>query len=1222
LINKNDLKEIITKNFENIKNGELEILTFNTDNETGFLYDLKEIVESISDEKKFFNFTFHDFMESDPYYPFLNILKEYFKGKSKVEIESILKESNVYYNNYSLFLLYFLNSKSVRDEEFMFFSKEEFDFEQLKLVESILNIFIFITKTTPLIIYLSNIQYIKESSLRYIKYLLKKKKSNMLIILSYEKEIKASVDKIWKDFLSVLEKNRIIIEYKSESSNIEVFDDIKANEEQLTNGLLTYKFEECLNFYNFLATHETISYADKINNIISREKKQIDFNISYSILKILGDSYLCVTEYDLAMFYYQKMLSLAQTNYKKNQILETNLKITFVYYYQGHRNLGAKFIDSYWEEIYNKENDELLYKFYLLLFKFNISDIMDKLNFSLNYLYRFLKKINKSQYIFYFFIDHFTYDVLKQKEGKKKATQFMSKCLKLSKEFGNDNITAIIYSVYGIVYRDENDYRKALYYFKKSEELYIKIENTIRLMRLHSSIGYLSFSKEDFKRSFNYYRKAILILEEIKDYRELCNILYNIAVISLFSRNFKESLFYFENIINIFNSLNYERLYYHTRLKIYSLIGIANLKNNQTNLAYIYLNKAKEYSKIETHINEISYFELFNALISYQKKDYEKMKEYFEKAILHNGENGFQYSLLFFHYEYGCALKNINEEEKALIQFEKGLSYCEGDKYPYFRNLFVNYPDNKPLEISKKNYINLNYFINDINNTKSNTLLHSKIKEMNYLNNLQNILVTVDQRKNLIKNVFDLINNSFSYDFTGLFVKSKQNNWKFLFSQKNIDFNKNEILDYLTESKESRVIINLDKISFLTELDKKYNSIICIPINIKDEIDGCFICARETKKEILSENDLNILIISKNQVQIAYEKIKLQIIQKKQNIILQNQKDDLAKTLEDLKEAQSLLIQSEKMASLGQLIAGVAHEVNTPIGVIKASANSISDLINKDFIKIVGFIDTLSEDKKKLFFEFIETAFSLKNIYNTMELRKNKKNIREYLDKKSINNSDIITGLLAEMGFVEINEKFDTIVIDVELVNNAYKLMIVKKSIENINDATGKVSKIIYALKSYSHFENTDKKIQIDIKTGLDNVLTIYNNLIKQGIEVIRNFSEIPEIFVYPDDLNQVWTNIIQNAIHAMNNKGILTISSYKEDQFVIISIKDTGKGIPPEIKNKIFDAFFTTKSQGEGSGLGLHIVKKIIDKHNGKIELLSEIGVGTEFRIFLPIYT
>jgi len=628
-------------------------------------------------------------------------------------------------------------------------------------------------------------------------------------------------------------------------------------------------------------------------------------------------------------------------------------------------------------------------------------------------------------------------------------------------------------------------------------------------------------------------------------------------------------------------------LYYHSRLKIYCLIGIGYLKINQINLAYIYLNKAREYLEADSHINEISYFELLEALILNEKKDYTKMKESFEKAILFNGDNGFQYSLIFFYYEYGRALMILGENDKGRVQFEKALSYCADGSYPYYRSLLLNYPESAPLKVSGKNYINISYFINDIDNSKSAAALNVKIMETNYLNNLQNFLVSVDQRKILIKNIFKLINNSFPYDFSDIFLKSDKKGWRHLFSQNHPDFYKNETLDYITADKKPKIFINLNKTPNLSGLEDKYNSIISIPLYVKNEFVGAFICARENKKNILTENDLNILIISKNQAEITYDKIELQIAQKKQNILLKKQKEELAKAIEDLKETQSALIQSEKMASLGQLIAGVAHEINTPIGVIKASASSITDLINNDFIKIVEFIENLTGDKKRLFFEFIDMCFSLKPVLSTMEARKNKKIIKGRLDELSVENSDYITGILADMGFTDIDLNYSGIIGDAEIINKAYKLTIIKKSIENINDATGKVSKIVYALKSYSHFQNNDKPVQIDVKSGIENTLTLYNNLIKQGIEIIRNYEDTPEIFAYPDDLNQVWTNIIQNAIYAMSNSGILKISTYKEDNYVVVTIRDNGKGIPPEIKRNIFTAFYRQTSGGrERSGV------------------------------------
>jgi two-component system NtrC family sensor kinase len=132
-------------------------------------------------------------------------------------------------------------------------------------------------------------------------------------------------------------------------------------------------------------------------------------------------------------------------------------------------------------------------------------------------------------------------------------------------------------------------------------------------------------------------------------------------------------------------------------------------------------------------------------------------------------------------------------------------------------------------------------------------------------------------------------------------------------------------------------------------------------------------------------------------------------------------------------------------------------------------------------------------------------------------------------------------------------------------------------------------------------------------------VLTLYHNKIKHGVKVVRKYDKLPLIPCYPDELNQVWTNLIHNALYAMDYKGTLTIHVSHRDGYIVVAFTDTGKGIPDDLQAKIFEPFFTTKPQGEGSGLGLDIVKKIIDKHHGRIEVESQPG-NTTFQIILPI--
>jgi len=168
--------------------------------------------------------------------------------------------------------------------------------------------------------------------------------------------------------------------------------------------------------------------------------------------------------------------------------------------------------------------------------------------------------------------------------------------------------------------------------------------------------------------------------------------------------------------------------------------------------------------------------------------------------------------------------------------------------------------------------------------------------------------------------------------------------------------------------------------------------------------------------------------------------------------------------------------------------------------------------------------------------------------------------------------------------------------------------------------AVEKATKVVFALKKYVHRSVVGEKVPTDIIDGIETVLTLYQNQLKHGIEVMKKYDKLPSVSCDQDEMNQVWTNLIHNAIQAMNNKGILKITVLNKDDIVTISIADNGCGIEPDVHDKVFEPFFTTKKQGEGSGLGLDIVKKIIDKHNGKIAFQSELGKGTEFTVELPV--
>jgi two-component system, NtrC family, sensor kinase len=337
---------------------------------------------------------------------------------------------------------------------------------------------------------------------------------------------------------------------------------------------------------------------------------------------------------------------------------------------------------------------------------------------------------------------------------------------------------------------------------------------------------------------------------------------------------------------------------------------------------------------------------------------------------------------------------------------------------------------------------------------------------------------------------------------------------------------------------------------------------------------------------------------------------------------LKQKNDELTIALEQLQATQNQLIQSEKMAALGQLIAGIAHEINTPLGAIRSSIGNIANFLETNLESLPAFFKELSPEREQDFFHLMQQSSQNQSL-STREKREFRKKIKQQLESQGFENADSLASLFINIGLQEDVEPFLPFLKDPDsekIINVVYDFASLKRSTRTINTATERAAKVVFALKSYARDDRTGEKIQANIPEAIETVLTLYNNQLKQGVEVIRNYqTQLPYVLCYPDELNQVWTNLIHNALQSMENKGILRIDAVQENTRVLVSITDSGKGIAPEIMPKIFEPFFTTKPAGEGNGSGLDIVRKIIDKHQGKINVES-MPAQTTFTVSLPI--
>ncbi len=281
---------------------------------------------------------------------------------------------------------------------------------------------------------------------------------------------------------------------------------------------------------------------------------------------------------------------------------------------------------------------------------------------------------------------------------------------------------------------------------------------------------------------------------------------------------------------------------------------------------------------------------------------------------------------------------------------------------------------------------------------------------------------------------------------------------------------------------------------------------------------------------------------------------------------------ELESAYDELTESQVQLVQAEKMSSLGQLVAGVVHEINTPLLYVMNN----TEMTHESIVEVERDLETVKELVRAL----NEPDFPREKVRELLD------QLRDSLDPDALSESlEEITSLTSDS----------------------------KEGLEDI-DA------LVKSLKDFSRLDRATFD-RFDVRDGLEKTLLITKNLLKYGIEVERDFKEVPEILCAPSRVNQVFINLITNAAQAMDGEGTLKIATYADgDGWVHVEVRDSGCGIPKENLEKVLDPFFTTKPVGQGTGLGLSIVRKIMDEHQGRLMIDSKEGVGTQITLSFPI--
>ena len=831
-----------------------------------------------------------------PYYPFLNLIKEEIMKKKDYNFADYINEVGVYNAQQEIFLDYFNGNIIQREEDIIL---EELEYEKKKIKDSLYQLLANLNKGQPLVIIIKDLHNAKRSTLEFVKYLtLSDYEDEMMFIFSFEKnnvlatnDLQEAEKRYWKSFIEKIGLDKTIIELEtSELLNSEFLNSDTLLEDKESELSLEEIIDLSNDAFNFLALKEAQKYILSAYESYKKDSEQLDNSYYIKMINLCGDIHNFLAETDTALMYYQLLLKHLQQQNDSKDLAVAYRKIAMVHFQKYNLKTAYKLAKQSLKLALEFESDIETFKAYFVICliqeKWGKYDLKQWKNLY-NNLIDYGEKLGFNNTLARCYIYYYEVSEAKLED----ILVYWKKGLNIAKKYNNLFRISVAYQIRGVLYTRKKEYDKVLECYNKSKEIRKELDNKFSLSYIHNGLGYYQCLMGSYAKAYKHFNKSLFFSQEIKNYHEIGMTCYNLGLTLFLAFEHEKSQFYLEEVLEITKALQIKGLKYHSRSKVYALLGINYIKMGNLVKAYDCVTKIKtEMSKVGEYKRddfEDFFLKFFTALYYKEESNHKLAKEFFAKALdeLDKIDTSVQHIAPRFYYEYAFIAKESGELNKAENLFKQGLSASEKLKHNFYQNLFLEELGQKVevdgFDFGEKNF-NFKWIAESAELKRTLNKLYDQISRVKFLNNLQNILVESNEREGLIEETMDLINHNFLIEKSYLYLR-KGDDWKNYYEK---NFSNSDSFNSETEIKQIADICGDEELICSKKKEKQsqkcsyivgdFNSLLYLPLKSENKLIGFILCLTIENELEFTQEDLKILSIASKQISVVLDKIDLE----------------------------------------------------------------------------------------------------------------------------------------------------------------------------------------------------------------------------------------------------------------------------------------------------------------------------------------------------------